>query len=228
MKATSYFFKERTLIFLIFSPISVFAQEKENNIISFKLPIFVNTAEVTNLYGPQRRIKGYGIEYRLSAGIEQNFYRGLFLQTGLGYFKNKFFLRRPFDYDTPYTPLFTTESYSYQGIQIEFGLGYRFKFNKVYSFKTETNYNLLYTLKQTYSPKGEPRQVNKSSYLFGRSIISSVGIHRKVFRNYMIGIDLLIPIQTVWKKDKIFRENDTETYRPKLNMGTQFSLSHNF
>ncbi len=228
MKSTVSFFRQVFLILFLFSQISVFAQEKENNFISLSLPLFINTTEITNLYGPQRKIKGYGLEYRLSVGIEKNFYKGLFLKTGLGYFKNKFFLRRPFDYDTPYTSLYTTESYSYQGIQIEFGLRYKFKINEVYSLKTGANYNLLYTLKQTYTPTGDPKQVNKSDYLFGHSILSTVGIYRKLSRNYIIGIDLLIPFQTVWKKDKIFREKETETYRPKLNIGTQFSLSHIF
>ena len=229
---TSKYYKMKSLlisIMLLSLGYWSFGQDKNYNEWSVSFPSIWNKSEVTNLIGPSRQIEGSAWSYGVNTSYSRTILKGLFAKAGLGYFKQNFGIKRPFDYSSPTQPLFTTSSYNYQSWYFILGMGYKIELEKKINLKSSITYNIYQSFKQTYKPQTQNQaQVNKDNFLFGRSIIISAGLVQKINRRFSLGADLQLPVYTKWRKDEIFRENANENYSPKSIMGLTISGNYNF
>jgi hypothetical protein len=153
----------------------------------------------------------------------------------MGYFKQAFGIRRPFHFDSPTEPLFSTQSYYYLNLQFYGGVGYRKELDKNMFIKGEITYNELYSFRQKYflNKKYKTWQVNKKSMPIGGLINFNIGAEKSITKKVSIGIDALLPISTSWNNDDIFIEygysDDTQQIaRNKFSIGTAISCNFNF
>ncbi|MEJ7679958.1 MAG: hypothetical protein WKG06_19285 [Segetibacter sp.] len=158
---------------------------KAYNKIGLSIPVIWNHSEATHyVLGsaeyPSGKAISYGINFNFSRTIYKNFYSII----GVGYYKQKFGIIRPFRYESPNDFLFSTDSYTYYNMQLYGGLGYKQHINKVLSVNGSTTYNQFYSYKQEYinhSPVSS--QINHKSMSIGRMINFNIGVE-KILKNF--------------------------------------------
>lgn len=179
---------------------------------------------------------GTAISYGATITYSKNIYKGFFATVGIGYFKQNFGIRRPFDFngDTITNFGYYTKKYSYENINWIIGLGYDHELNKNYSLHGGLFFNTLYSIRQKYIPSKltnytfKKYQVETNSFFFGQVLNLNVGANKKLSPNLSVGADLVLPVHTKWRKDKIFREPENKFYRSKFSIGTSISFKYNF
>jgi hypothetical protein len=219
--------------------------EKENtskknrkvNAIGISIPIIWNNSEATfyrlgRPYYPSGKAKSSGLKISYCKSL----YKRIYAKIGAGYFNQYFNIIRPFNYDSPFQLLFSTESYSYNCLQLFTGLGYQKKLGLKNLIKCELGYNYFSSFKQKYfnTPTAiSSNQINHKSIPLGRMITLNIGIEKKIFRHFYLGADFILPVSTRWKKDEIFinsyYSNDEEQIaRNKFSAGIAFSCNYHF
>jgi hypothetical protein len=216
-----------------------FAQKNDiNEQIGLSIPIIWNNTEIFNVYSGARAkyISGSSVSYGININYSRNIFKSIFLIGGIGYYSQNFGIQRPFDFngDTVTNLLYYTKRYTYSNINWLTGVGYRYMLNKKYTLAGSAVFNGFYTLQQKYSPDAtcysciKKYQVEKRSYIFGQSFNLNIGASRLLNQKLSIGADLVLPVYTRWRKDKIFRENENEFYNSKFNIGTSLLIKYNF
>jgi hypothetical protein len=187
-----------------------------------------NKYGMTNLIGPPRQLEGQGWSNGFSLAYNKYIYRNIYITVGLGYYIQEFAIHRPFDYSSKTFQLFTTKSYNYENYVWIIGVGKDFPINNQLIVKGGISYAQFNTFRQSYYPEtANPKQVNDRSYQFGRSMICSLGLNMKV-HSVLIGVNLLLPVTTTWRKDVMFRENPKEYISAKSGYGFSVSLTYHF
>ena len=207
-----------------------FAQSKKfNEELTLSIPFVYNKYEVTNLIGPSRQIEGKGWSNGINLSYSRNFFNELFVTAGFGYYNQVFNIHRPFDYSTPLFPLFTTSEYSYKSIQWLIGVGYTYSLKKNYSIKGIITYNQFQSFVQVYQPEtNNPEQVNNNNFHFSNSFAFSLGVHKKIAQEIVLGSAILLPIGMMWRKDKIFEEDSSEFNKSKSAIGFNITIGYIF
>lgn len=101
-------------------------EKKRLNTIGISLPVIWNNSEAVyyilgNLKTPNGKSKSNGLNINYSRVVYKNF----FLTTGVGLFRQRFNIARPFTFDTPIQFGFFTQKYCYDNIKISGGIGYK-------------------------------------------------------------------------------------------------------
>lgn len=224
------------VLFTLFTT-SILAQSQiSKKQVGLSIPAIWNNTEVFNVYSGARAryISGKAISYGLNANYTQFLFRGLFVTGGVGYFNQNFGVERPFDFNGDYTALgYHTKRYTYSSIHLLVGAGYQFLLNKHYLLAAGLTFNQLFSYRQKYVPaffsgdQFKKFQIEKSFSSFGQFIYLSIGTSRKINQRFSAGADLVFPVYTKWRKDRIFREDEAEFYRSKFGFGMNFSLKYN-
>lgn len=240
---------KRLLLLIFFSTIIKYsvAQEKRFQELSISQTFIWNKTTIYDTYSGARASNKTGTA--ISNGINLNYsktiYKNFYAKIGFGYFKQKFGIHRGFDFEQPVVSakvFYTTKYYSYYLIHYFGGIGY----NKVISknrgkilpknsgFRFLVIYNFFNTYKQDFKHDfdrnllGNPNpQIRKDNYSFGSSIGLQAGINRPVYKNFGIGLDILLPVYNNWRKDKIFKENMSEFHGSDFSIGTSINLIYN-
>lgn len=225
-------------ICLLLSGLKGYSQtEKENvNNLGISVPIIWNNSKVIYYsLGNPRYANGKGTSYGFSFNYSRSIYKSTYATFGAGYFKQAFGIKRPFQFDNPTQPLFHTQSYYYDNIQLSGGVGYRKKMNKTLFAKGEVTYNWLSSFRQKYIVNKESKnwQVNKKSMVIGRLINLKFGVEKSVTKKVSVGIDALLPILTSWNDDEIFYRyeysDDTQKIaKNTFSIGTNVSITYHF
>ncbi|MBX2947605.1 MAG: hypothetical protein KF725_17375 [Cyclobacteriaceae bacterium] len=150
-----------------------------------------------------------------------------FMNIGAGYFKQRFNVTRPFDYNSPVQPIFRTDHYSYHCWQGLIGLSYNYQLKKDYFLMGTLTYNALYSFRQDYVPTFTAEtQVNHEKINFGKIVSLNVGLNKYLGERFWLGLHVVAPLYTRWRNDKIFRDDPTTYYHPKFGLGTYLSVSY--
>jgi hypothetical protein len=221
------------LIILVYSTFNLsFGQAS----LSINFPFIWNKVNVENNFGPQRSIKGSSIGYGININYSPNFLRNqrFSILIGGGYFIQKFNLYRPFRFDSPVQPIYYTKSYSYSNINGIIGAHFTiFKLNNN-TISGSIVHNWLYTFRQSYTPavrhsSSDPyKQIENDKYNFGNILNLSIGIEKQISTKYSYSFDILAPIYTRWRMDKIFDDDPTEYLNPKFSLGANISVKYKF
>ncbi|MBX2965149.1 MAG: hypothetical protein KF845_03320 [Cyclobacteriaceae bacterium] len=177
---------------------------------------------------------GYGVS--LNYSFQPKFIikdKDLLINVGIGYFKQRFDIRRPFDYSSPLEPVFYTDYYSYHCLQGVIGVTYNYPIGVNYSLSGNLSYSWLRSFQQDYTPTsnhgyGHLTQTNHNQIDFGRILILSIGINRNLGDRFSLGLNLLTPVYTRWRNDRIFRDNPSTFYHPSFSIGASISATYHF
>lgn len=147
---------------------------------------------------------------------------------GVGYFSQRFNIKRPFNYNSPLFMIFYTDHYTYQCLNGTVGLSYNYVFLKKYIVIGNAMYSILHSFRQTYTPTASNSyiQINKHNVDFGRIAYLNVGISRYLGERCSVGLNLSVPIYTRWRNDKIFDDDPTTFYRPELSLGSSINVTY--
>jgi hypothetical protein len=198
-----------------------------------------NKTTIYNSYSGARAkdITGNAISNGINLNYSRTIYKNLFAKIGAGYFKQKFGMQRGFDYEETHTIsglYYSTEYYSYSTLTYFGGVGYNTIIGEKYNLRFLAAYNFFNTYKQEFKhdfnglPGNINPQIRKDSYAFGSSIVLQPGISRPLYKNFRIGIDILLPVYNKWRKDKIFREDMNEFYGSDFSIGGSINFIYHF
>ena len=203
------------------------------NAIAISLPIIWNNSEATYyILGSPKHPNGNAISYGLNVNYSRTIYKKLFALAGIGYFKQKFGIKRPFEYTAPdgTKPAVYTEYYAYYNIYLLLGVGYQKILTKNLSINGKVLCNVYNSFKQKYSQKYFPNsnEINKKSLSIGSMISFDLGMERFINNKISIGTGIVLPLYTKWNKDAIFfrngySSNEQQIARNKFSIGIAFS-----
>lgn len=224
-------------MFLISLAFSSYSQGKNEKLstVGISIPLIWNNSEaIFYRLGSPMYPSGKAISYGININYSRTIYKNLYGIIGVGYFKQKFGIIRPFNYDSPDRFGFATDSYSYYNAHLFGGLGYKLTAGKTVAIIGNITYNQLYSFRQKYINRSPvPSQINHKSISIGRMINMSVGIEKNISRKISIGLDATIPLSTHWNNDEMFYKNeysnDTQQIgRNKFSIGTIISCNYHF
>lgn len=208
-------------------------------------PVLVwNKTTVFDIYSGARAANKTG--NAVSTGININYsrtiYKNLFVKIGAGYLKQKFGIKRGFDFEETrfVTRLFyTTKYYAYDCLNYFGGIGYNKSFSKINSKILPNNseirliaiYNFFNTYKQEFKHDFNNDlfgnlnpQIRIENYYLGNSLVLEAGIYRPIGKQFKVGLDILFPVYNKWRKDKIFKEDMNEFYGSGFSMGSSINF----
>lgn len=223
---------------LVFCNYNSFCQKrKSNDQLGLSIPVLSNTTEILNVYRGTRAnyVSGKALSYGINLNYSRTIRKGFFVTIGIGYFNQNFGIPRNFDFngDTTTKFLYGTKRYSYNNINWILGLGYSLDLNKNYALRGSLLFNGLYSFRQKYTPNVltmyafKEYQVETKSFSFGQMFNLNLGASRKISKRLFIGADIVLPLYTKWRKDRIFRENESEYNTSKFSAGTNLSVRYN-
>jgi hypothetical protein len=176
---------------------------------------------------------GYGIN--LSYSIQPGFIiknKQFSINIGAGYFKQRFDVVRPFNYNSPLYLIFYTDHYSYHSLMGALGLKYHRAIGKKYLLSGSLTYTILQSFRQEYTPYHNsggtkfPDQIDKSSIDFGKMCSISVGLDKQLGDRFSAGIQLLFPFYTRWRNDEIFDDDPLTFSRPDFSLGSVITIAY--
>lgn len=206
--------------------------------VGISIPIIWNNSEATYYsLGSPKYSSGNAVSYGVNVNLSRTIYKNLFVLAGIGYFKQEFEIKRPFDYRAPdgSKPLVYTEYYSYYGIRWLLGIGYQKVLSKNLSVKGTISYNMYNSYKQKYAQKYFPgiNEIYKKPLSIGSTINFDLGMERYFSNKVSVGVNGVVPVYTKWNKDAIFfgngyANNEQQIARNKFSIGAVFSCYYHF
>lgn len=188
--------------------------------------------------GRRREPTGSAVSYAINVHYSRDIiFKGLYVTAGAGYFRQAFGIRRPFHYDSPYRPLFHTQSYMYNNLQLSYGIGYKLKISNTMKLNTNLTYNQFHSYRQKYvlmQPfMGSNGQVNNKKAKLGKMANISFGLEKKINNKFSVGLDSIVPVHIQWNNDVMFiwyeYSNDTQQIaRNRYSLGASVSCIYYF
>ena len=218
------------------------------NGLTISLPvIYSNVVEIKDNWTPPTAInyKEYLSGKSLGYGINLNYsFRPTFiikdkrflLNVGVGYFQQRFDINRPFDYNSLVQIIYYTDYYVYHCLNLSAGLTYNLPIGEKYLLTGNLFYNQQNSFRQDYTPTySRPNrgfegftQTNTNQIDFGKMLNLSFGINSNIGNKFSVGLNVLIPIYTRWRNDKIFKDDPSTFSSPKFSIGSSISLTYYF
>jgi hypothetical protein len=215
--------------------VSAYGQVQGKHAIGFSIPFIVSTTE-TKYYilGNPKYSVATAWSYGLELNYRRDFHSGLWGGLSLGYFKEQFNNKRPFKfaYDSGLL-LISTDHYSYDNVKLSITAGLRHRLKDL-SARESITYHYLHSFHQKYVPAIHTTfsyadyQVENKNYKFGEMITANFELSRIISKQNSMGLGLIVPLYTRWRKDAIFWENPNEYYHSKYGGGLSFSINHIF
>lgn len=180
--------------------------------IGISIPAIWNNSKSTYYQlGNPKHPKGNDISYGMNINYSQSFYKGMYWELEIGFFKQNFKIRRTFYYnDNPWQLGYSTQSYSYNNIHLFTAVGYKKRVRYNLILNGSVSYNYLNSLRQKYIVDKDYRiwQSNKKSIPLENLVILDLGIERSISPKISFGTDRIIPVYSHWHKDEIFINNN--------------------
>lgn len=212
-------------------------EKRKINSIGVSIPIIWNNSEaVYYILGNLRTPSGKSISNGININYSRTIYKNFYSIVGVGLFRQRFKIARPFEFETLLRFGFFTQKYSYDNLQLYGGVGYKqplgkslflngaIIINKFHSYSQK--YNLLYL-------GVDSAQINRVSLNSGNSNDINLGFEKLFNKSFSIKLDLVLPIYIHWNDDKIFNEytysnNTQQIAQNKFSIGTSVSFKYNF
>lgn len=222
--------------------IDLFAQKNKsnslNNQLGISIPVIWNNSEATFYQlGSPKYSSGNAISHGINLNYSRDVYKNFFGIIGMGYFKQLFNIKRPFDYKTSdgTKPLVYTKYYFYNNIYWLVGVGYQREFSKNFYIKGTISYNSYSSYSQRYAQEYSPgiNEIYKKSLSIGSSINLNMVVEKNITNRISVGPGVVLPIYTKWNNDEIFIKNyysseEQQIARNKLSVGIVVSCNYHF
>jgi hypothetical protein len=224
-----------TLLFICFVTLGYTqSQNKKLNAIGIAIPIIWSNAAATYYsLGSPKYVTGKAISYGINFNHSRTIHKDIFGVAGIGYFKQVFGIKRPFNFIAPDAtrPLVFTQWYLYHSLHLQVGLGYRLPLHKGFSINGTAVYHHFISFgqkyEQTYTPNYSQvgNKLMTTGHIIGLHIEPEVQLSKKT----SIAMGLLLPVSIQWKDDKIFMFDDAlRIARNKSSIGTTISYKYHF
>jgi len=226
------------LVYLTTIQITVYGQAG----FTLSVPVIYGKVELTNNWSPPTAINRHnqfdGTSLWTAINLDYSFdptflikNKKILMNIGLGYFNQQFNVKRPFDYNSPLQPMFYTDNYAYYGLQGTLGMSYNYSLRKNYFLSGNLSYSWLRSFRQEYTflytYLGSDRiQVNNNQIDFGNMLILSIGIYKHLGSKLSLGLDIIAPLYTCWRNDKIFKDDPSKFSHPKYSFGSSLSITY--
>jgi len=220
------------LLLFLSSSIKLYSQDKNSsNKLGFLIPIVWNNSNgVYYSLGRRKEPSGNAASYGININYSHFVYKNFFVIGGVGYYRQRFNIQRPFQYRTPdgSEPLVSTTNYSYHNIHFLLGVGYQKNINEKWAVTGQLYYNIYNTYKQKYEQGYAPgkNEVYKKNFMLGKMINLDMRCERYINNRVSLGAAIVLPVYTHWNDDTIFYKydyaNDTQ-----IAAETKFSLGAN-
>ncbi|GMV78656.1 MAG: hypothetical protein AMXMBFR79_17860 [Chitinophagaceae bacterium] len=224
-------------MFILLSNYSFAQKNKYNSQVKVSLPLIYNNSNgVYYALGSRKEPTGSAVSYGINVNYSRNIiFKGLYVTAGAGYFRQAFGIRRPFHYDSPYRPLWHTESYLYNNIHLLAGMGYKLNLSNTIKLNVNAMYNQFYSYQQKYilSKEYKSGQVNNKKATLGEMTNISFGLEKKINNKFSVGLDAIVPVHIQWNNDVMFYwyeySNDTQKIaRNRHSLGASVSCIYYF
>ncbi|MBS1559813.1 MAG: hypothetical protein JST69_13920, partial [Bacteroidetes bacterium] len=215
---------------------------KGQNSLSVSVPMIYSNVTVKNNWSPptaynrQNEFNGTSLGYGLN--VQYSFKPPPFLtinkhfslNIGVGYYRQVFNVERPLDYISPLFIVFYTKNYSYDCIHGLVGISYNQPIGKSYSLRGSLTYNLLNSFRQEYSVTytSPPEITHNSINRYGNFITCSLGGDKKINKRFSIALNILVPVFTRWRNDKIFGDDPSTFCSPSFSLGGSVNVIYRF
>ena len=150
------------------------------------------------------------------------------INIGAGYFKQRFEIMRPFNYNSQIFMIFYTDHYSYHCLQGNIGLTYKREVSRKLFLSGNFTFNTLLSFKQQYTPTRPdfPTQTDYSQINLGKMLSVGVGLEKQLGDRFSGTLQLLIPFYTRWRNDDIFNDDPSTFSRPNFSLGSVISVAY--
>ena len=206
------------------------------NSLSISMPVIYSSVKVKDNWTPSTSpvyqeflngsATGYGANVTYSfTPFFMNPTKNLKVNVGVGYFNQRFDVKRPFNYSSPLFLVFYTDYYSYHCLNLLVGINYNYELRKFY-LNCGLTYNWLSSFQQVYKLYTETKQINSLNMDLGNILALTLGVKKKLTGKFLIGFDVLIPLYTTWRHDKIFNDDPATFYQPHSSIGANISFTY--
>jgi hypothetical protein len=200
--------------FLISLSINSLAQSSKCSI-GLQLVNDFDSYSFPSVYYTNQIVKGKGSSVGINLLYKHSLRKQIQILAGSGFYNYKFNIHRGFNYslDTITNFGYSTKDYAYKCIPLTLGANY----DNSIGNKSKLNIGLSYThfvgLTESYTPSSAPPtggaiEKNSQSNFSADEILIKPGFERK-FNKVFIGIELRVPLWERWKKDDMFKENES-------------------
>jgi hypothetical protein len=157
--------------------------------------------------------------------------KNILFHVGVGYFNERFIVKRPFNYYSTIDIIYYTRSYTYDNLQARLGISYNYRLNKKYFLTARLGYQAFSSFRQRYFPQSTPlerypTEVHKQQMDFGSMVTGAIGINRYIGKRFSIGVDATAPIFVRWRNDKIFGDDPTKFFMPRFSVGSTLTVRY--
>lgn len=206
--------------------------------LTLSAPVIYSKVKAVNNWSPptaisrQNRFEGTSTGYGLNLDYA---FRPAFiiknprirLNVGAGYFAQRFDMRRPFDYVSPFKPIYYTDNYTYHCWQWSAGVTYNYPLNENYFLSGNLSYTWLHSFQQEYAPtNGHARQTNRKPIDFGNMLMLAIGINRNLGARFAFGLNAVIPLYTRWRNDRIFKDDPAKFSHSGFGLGLSAGVTY--
>lgn len=227
--------KEIVTFFLFFITTTVYSQIKNEKFrtIGISIPMILNSSEAKffrlgSLIYTSGKALSYGININHSRALSKNFY----VIVGVGYFKQRFYLTRPFNYFSPIQFGWPTKSYEYDNVHLYAGLGYKVPVSKKIFFTGNITYNSYHSFRQKYYNKSPvDAQINHKYMTIGRTLNLDAGVCKSITQLISIRLGVILPVYTHWNDDEIFKQDYAGANKigsNKFTVGANIAINYHF
>jgi hypothetical protein len=61
---------------------------------------------------------------------------------------------------------------------------------------------------------------------FGNLLLLTIGLNRNLGDKFAVGVNMLTPLYTRWRNDKIFKDDPSLFFHPKFSLGLSVSATY--
>ena len=234
-----------TLIVCLISMVLIALTAYGQSGFTLSIPVIYSKIEVANNWSPPTAVNrqnqfdgtslGYGVNvnysFRPTFIIKSKY---ILLNIGVGYFQQRFDIRRPFNYNSFIYIIYYTDYYVYHSLNLSVGLTYHFPLGKNYFLTGNLFYYRLNSFRQDYTPTYSSynrgfegfTQIAHNQIDFGDMLNLAIGINKNLGNKFSLGLSALVPVYIRWRNDKIFGDDPFTFYRPKFSLGSSISITY--
>jgi hypothetical protein len=227
--------KKILLVLFLLIPYAIcFSQSKNKGGIGVSIPVIWNNSEATyyQASGP-RTPSGSAISFGTTLEYNKKISKKIFVEIGIGFYRQLFGIKRPFYYVTPDStkPIIYTTHYFYDNLHFLIGCGYYKKVWNNSEIQTKMIFNIYNSFRQRYAQTYFPgiNEVYKKSLNIGGDIMYCLGLEKHFGKKISLGGTLNVPIYTFWKSDPLFYNlgysaTETRIAKNRFSMGLSLTV----
>ncbi|MDP1763259.1 MAG: hypothetical protein Q8L07_05165 [Sediminibacterium sp.] len=211
--------KTKKLAVLLIMPLAIMAQAQQKLSVTIRTPIEVDFQKAEIIIGPYELQKNTAINFGIAGLINVQTSKRVSLSGGIGYFRERFAIRRPYNHQTlnpgvDSLPVITkTTNYDYNLVTIPLGIQYLVTNNQA-PISIGIEYIPGFAVSSSYNgekPFASANNKRTGLTFFSHIVNLTATFSFKLPHNNLFGIEPYVRLLHCYKKDAVLYENSSET-----------------